>query len=236
MSILSEKKKKFVPNFETKEKMSSPKYSLNYFNKVGKVELCRLIFAASGVPYTDNCIENLTDSDFQFGLLPYLQVENETTQIPLISVISRFLAKEFNLAGESNFAMAKVDAIATTCMLLIDTYYKNVFNIEDRDLANVNYKAFLDNDVQNGATAIDKLIDWYSEESENTFAVGKSLTFADLFIFELASNYFPEHDVLFKQKFPNIYKIKANTEKNPRIADYLNSDKYTPHVHRLWES
>lgn len=40
------------------------KYSLNYFNKVGKIELVRLIFAAANVDYEDNFIENLTDSGF----------------------------------------------------------------------------------------------------------------------------------------------------------------------------
>lgn len=38
------------------------KYILNYFNKNGKAELCRLIFAAANVEYQDNFIENLTDS------------------------------------------------------------------------------------------------------------------------------------------------------------------------------
>jgi len=41
---------------------SNTKYSLNYFNKYGKVELCRLIFAAGKVKYDDNFIENLSDS------------------------------------------------------------------------------------------------------------------------------------------------------------------------------
>ena len=38
------------------------KYVLNYFNRHGKVELCRLIFAAAEKEYEDNFIENLTDS------------------------------------------------------------------------------------------------------------------------------------------------------------------------------
>jgi phosphosulfolactate synthase (CoM biosynthesis protein A) len=37
-------------------------YSLNYFNRIGKVELCRLIFKAANVDYKDNYISNLTDS------------------------------------------------------------------------------------------------------------------------------------------------------------------------------
>lgn len=42
--------------------MSNKKYVLNYFNKHGKVELCRLVMAAAKIDYEDNFIENLTDS------------------------------------------------------------------------------------------------------------------------------------------------------------------------------
>ena len=38
------------------------KYVLNYFNRHGKIELCRLIFAAANIPYKDNYSKNLTDS------------------------------------------------------------------------------------------------------------------------------------------------------------------------------
>lgn len=44
------------------EKSLNKEYLLNYFNKHGKIELCRLIFAAADKKYTDNSIENLTDS------------------------------------------------------------------------------------------------------------------------------------------------------------------------------
>jgi hypothetical protein len=43
------------------------------------------------------------------------------------------LAKEFNVAGDENLEHAKCDAIAQNAMLLIDTYYRDVFNVEDFD-------------------------------------------------------------------------------------------------------
>jgi hypothetical protein len=90
---------------------TSNKYVLNYFNRHGKVELCRLLFAVGNVEYQDNYIENYTDSgiaklfsffyekhkkiylklfyfqDTQMGFMPYLEVNQ--TKIPLISVICR---------------------------------------------------------------------------------------------------------------------------------------------------
>jgi hypothetical protein len=92
--------------------MSNKKYILNYFNKHGKVELCRLILAAAKIDYEDNFIENLTDSgilyfltifgfisrayiyflfqDTTLAFMPYLQIEDKT-KIPLISVICRLI-------------------------------------------------------------------------------------------------------------------------------------------------
>lgn len=118
--------KSFLSSFKEilKSAMSEKKlYSLNYFNKVGKINLIHLIFAACDVPYEENRIEKLTDSgitnimnkniidsvlillvdifiDIQQGFLPFLKVNQ--CEIPCISVISRFLAKDFGIAGESN--------------------------------------------------------------------------------------------------------------------------------------
>ena len=46
----------------TGPKTTASKFSLNYFNRIGKIELVKLIFAVGNVKYTDNYIENLTDS------------------------------------------------------------------------------------------------------------------------------------------------------------------------------
>ena len=41
---------------------TTSKYSLNDFNRHGKIDLCRLIFAWANVEFEDKCAENLTDS------------------------------------------------------------------------------------------------------------------------------------------------------------------------------
>jgi glutathione S-transferase len=85
---------------------------------------------------------------------------------------------------------AKADAIAQYVMLLIDSYYRNVFDIEDMDskvflyflkiilfifndlTKKLNYlskkiglKEFLTKDVENAAVTIENLINMYSPES-----------------------------------------------------------------------
>ena len=71
--------------------MTKSKYSLNYFNRNGKVQLLRLIFAAANVEFDDNYVQNQTDADNELGFLPYLEVDN--VKIPFVPTIARFLAQ-----------------------------------------------------------------------------------------------------------------------------------------------
>jgi glutathione S-transferase len=151
-------------------------------------------------------------------------------------VAARFLAREFGLVGNNNYEISKADAIATSVMLLIDKYFTDVYNVVDEDEKKVSFKRFIDEDVPSQAAMIEKLIDWYSEDDQNLFCVGKKLTYADLFVYELATNYFPS-DKFFTQKYPNIYRVKENVENMSSISNYLNSKEYTKNKHSqmLWE-
>ena len=46
----------------TESKAKDKVYSVNYFNRVGKIEFCRLIFAAANTKFADNMVDNLSDS------------------------------------------------------------------------------------------------------------------------------------------------------------------------------
>nr|UOU03298.1 glutathione S-transferase sigma 9 [Brachionus rubens] len=203
------------------ETSSERKFVLNYFNKHGKVELSRLIFQCADVKYEDNFIENYTDSDTSLGFMPFLQVND--VKIPLISVICRYLAKEFNLAGDDHLDQAKTDAIAQTVMLLIDTYYRNVFNIEDIDTKKINLKDYLNNDVESAADTVENLINMYSNKGD--WCVGNKCSYADLFVYEMAKHYFPS-DPQFMERFPMIYKIRQNVEEKSNVSDYVKTKAY----------
>nr|QVK45616.1 glutathione S transferase [Brachionus paranguensis] len=203
------------------------KYVLNYFNRHGKVELCRLIFHCVDAKYEDNFIENYTDSDTSLGFMPYLQVNED--KIPLISVICRYLAKEFNLAGDNHIHQAKADAIAQTVMLLIDTYYRNVFNIEDIDTKKINLKDYLNNDVESAADTVENLIKLYSNNGD--WCVDNKCSYADLFVYEMAKHYFPS-DPQFTERFPHIYKIKRSVEEKSKVSDYVKTKAYQSKIER----
>ena len=120
------------------------------------------------------------------GCTPYLKVNQENNaQIPCISVIARYLARELKLSGQTSIQQAKCDAIAQNVMFLIDSYYRNVRDEENFDTKKVNLKNFLDNEVVNAGLLIERLIEQYCEQNRSEGrvickgqCVGDSLTYA----------------------------------------------------------
>ena len=80
-----------------------PNYKLNYFNGRGRAEITRLIFAAAGASFTDNRVADwpATKGDAPLGQLPYLEVDD--VKLPQSLSIARFIAREYNLDGATNF-------------------------------------------------------------------------------------------------------------------------------------
>ena len=107
-------------------------------------------------------------------------------------------------------------------MLLVDEFYRNVHSQDDLDQKRIALKAFIAEDVENAALTIEQLIGMYSEKEG--FCVGNKLTYADLFVFEMAAHYFPTESSFF-DRFPNILKVRSNIEENPNVVDYLKSNE-----------
>jgi hypothetical protein len=73
----------------------------------------------------------------------------------------------------------------------------------------------------------------YADPTKPDYAVGGTLSYADLFIFEMVSIYFPR-DRNFKQlasRFPRIFRIHANVEKDKLVSSYIKSrDQQSLHI------
>ena len=87
-------------------------YKFNYFNGRGRGELTRLIFAASGTSYTDNRIDYFTEwparqNETPIGQLPYLVIDDSII-LPQSITIARYIAKQTNLAGQTNLEQVKI--------------------------------------------------------------------------------------------------------------------------------
>jgi len=94
-------------------------------------------------------------------------------------------------------------------------------------------KVFLKDDVENAADIVENLIKMYSKNEG--FCVGDSLTYADLFVYEMATNYFPE-DISFTERFPHIYKVKSKVEEEPNVSSYIkeNPDREKNRINMLY--
>ena len=138
------------------------------------------------------------------------------------------------MAGKNNVEHAKADAIAQNVMLLIDTYYQTVYNIENMDDKKLGLKAFLNDDVENAAATIETLINMYSK---GDYCIGNDLTYADLFVYEMVTNYFPKdknYNNLY-DRFPKIFNIRTKVEKHEKISNYLKTNpQYSKHIEMLF--
>jgi glutathione S-transferase len=78
-------------------------------------------------------------------------------------------------------------------------------------------RRFLREDAPIHFDRLEKLISQYGK---NGFAVGASLTWADLAVFDIAST-ISELDAKALEKFPRVLGVKKSVEANVRVAEYL---------------
>ena len=93
-------------------------------------------------------------------------------------------------------------------------------------------KQFEDEEVEKAASCIECQIEMYCETSKEDYCVGGSLTYADLFVYEMVANYFPR-DKNFKQfaeRFPRIYRIHASVEKDKLVSSYIKNRDQSLHI------
>lgn len=100
-----------------------------------------------------------------------------------------------------------------------------------------NFTSYLENDLINSGKDIEHLVKTYCKKTSSgkessgpccDFSVGNKLTYADLHIYELVSKYFPDDSDDLPKLFPNLYNIKANVEKLPKIQKFIKSNKNQP--------
>nr|AYN44506.1 glutathione S-transferase S11 [Brachionus rotundiformis] len=201
-----------------------PNYKLHYFNGRGRAEISRLILAASGVNYEDVRVNDWpkTKSDAPVGQLPYIEIDG--LKLPQSLSIARYLAREYNLVGKNNLDAAKADAIVDTCIDLMTGFYQKVFLVTDIAEKEVALKKFLSDDAIKGLENVEKLAKQFGSKG---FSVGKSLTWADLFIHEITYSLMNYQDNLL-DNFQVLKQIREAVESNENIAKYLKNRPVTP--------
>jgi len=140
--------------------------------------------------------------------------------------IARMLAKKFNLCGQTDLDHAKCDVIVDTLSDFQSAYRKKVYNggmTADKDAA----KKFHAEDASKLLENVEKMVAMYGDG--NGHSVGKTLTWADLHVFDILGQggWYSREEPMDKsldkylEKFPHITKVNKACESHPKIAEYL---------------
>lgn len=116
-----------------------PSYILYYFNGCGRAEICRMLFSAAGISYTDKRIEyndwEKYRSKMPCSMMPMLDIDGKM-QFPQSLAIARYVAREYGFYGRNSMEMAKIDTICDSLYDLHNSYYKMYEDSEGRIMLN----------------------------------------------------------------------------------------------------
>jgi len=198
-------------------------YKLTYFNGRGRAEIIRLILTEAGVPFEDNRISYDEEfpkikSTLPFRQVPIFEIDGKITLCQSLA-ISRYLARKYNLAGKTELEQAQVDMIVE-CMQDTISPIVTFFRLEPDPVKKAELKKkYIEEQLPVFLTKLEALL--VANNSGDSFFVGDSLTWADLFL--VRANGAFNLIVGLEKPFANHPKLNALFERVirlPRIAAY----------------
>ena len=154
-------------------------YKITYFDAPGRAELLRLLFTLANVEFED---ERLTGEQFgalkasgtlPFGSVPTLTIDGQV--FPQSNAIARYIAREFNLYGQTNLDALRIDAVAEGLVDLVDKTVMKMFGASDEE------KPALIQSAQEDAGP--RYLGGIEQLIVGPFVVGDDISYADLYIF-----------------------------------------------------
>jgi len=203
-----------------------PTYKLIYFDARGRAEVCRLLFAAAGVPYEDVRIDKAKWAELKpttpFGQLPLLEVDGVT--LCQSKTIARFLAGQFGLAGETPRDRARADMLFECADDLFK--WSGVFGRETDPEKKAEKKAkFANESVPAAILSYEKLL--IDNKGGDSYIVGDKMTWMDIAITDL---WWWLRSMDIEVSLDTAPKLKALTERvesTPRIAEWIKNRPVT---------
>jgi len=193
-------------------------YKLTYFDIKGRGETIRLIFAAAGKKFADDRVKfdnwGALKPDTPWGSLPTLHVGDQTLGQSL--TICRYLARKFKLVGANEWEAAKCDELVDAMNDLYLEWIKLVFEKNEEKKAEWKEK-FL-------TTSAPKYLEKFEalqKDNGGDFLVGKSLTWADIFIADKLRAFEESVDTGLLNAYSNLRNMKDAVYSNPAIKAYM---------------
>jgi glutathione S-transferase len=204
-------------------------YKLTYFNGKGPAEIIRLILVAADVPFEDNRLSfeefAKVKSTLPFQQLPVFEINGNIT-LCQSQAIARYLARKYNLAGKTELEQVRADMIVDCIQDTLNPtgpFYREQDPVKKAELK----RKYIEEQLPVFLTNLEALL--VANNSGDSFFVGDSLTWADLFLVRAHAAF----DLLLgiQQPFVNHSKLKSLYERVihlPRIAAYHAKLPVTP--------
>jgi glutathione S-transferase len=217
------------------------KLQLKYFNARGVAETCRILLAIGQEPYDDIRFDitpgKMESPDFnkakETGHLklnldraPVLVTPDGVT-IGQSKSIERYLARRFSLMGSTSEEAALIDCVGEHCRDVRDAQMRKSFSFFARGKTDEEKAVLRKEWFETDMPALLKKIDTAVQETGSPgYAVGRSLTYADVAIFCLLKDCSPaDQDETAKvaAKCEALKAIADNVVKDTRVSTWLES-------------
>ncbi|XP_022079123.1 hematopoietic prostaglandin D synthase-like [Acanthaster planci] len=194
-----------------------PTYKLTYFNARGLAELARLMFAEKGVEYEDVRIERDEWADLKqttpLGQLPMLQVDDLC--IPQSKAFSRYLAREFDFYGSTNYEAACIDVVTETIDDLLQGLRR--FLVEPDEALKAKKKDEYYSEEGQGPAGLKRLGKLLGDQE---YFVGNKMSLAD-FCMLIAGDWYLKSNDKGMDNFPALAAHRNRVMERPNIAKWI---------------
>merc|ERR1711915_292409 len=192
---------------------------LTYFDLRARAEPCRLLLAYAGAKYEDKRIPapwgdmapwTALKPNTPWGQLPILEIDGEV--IGQSMACARFLARKYNLAGQTSMEMAQVDEIVDVIQDLLNAWY-SLYHTKDA----AGQQKFLETNVPMSMSQIEKKL----VSRGGQFLVGNSFSRADLHLFFFVTDMKLMTGKDVDADYPNIKTSVQKTGVHPNIENWV---------------
>ncbi|XP_072745803.1 uncharacterized protein [Anoplolepis gracilipes] len=193
-----------------------PSYKLTYFPAKAMAEPIRFLFSYGGTEFIDDRF-NLEDwlkikPTTPFGQVPVLEVDGK--KIAQSTAISRYLAKQYGLAGKDDWESLEIDSIVDT---IHDLRIKiAAYHYESNEMAKEEKFKHAKETVPYYLERLNAQV-----QKNGGYFVGGALTWADLTFVALLDylNYMSQENII--EKYENLKQLKQKVEKIPAIKSWI---------------
>jgi len=197
-----------------------------YFDARGRAEIIRQVLTLAGQTFDDVRFTKEDwpkyKSDAPFGQAPY--VEYKGKKYGQSHAIASFFAEEFGLLGESSLDRLRINEVAGLVMDLVQIIVKAMVTKDEAAKAELDKKL----DDEEYPKFFGRFAKLLQENPGNDVFVGKELTLADLYVYNLVYNIAKNSPYDAAAKFPELQALKTKVEANPAMKEYLANRKETP--------